>query len=284
MKSIKLENGNKVKVFEKKDIVEKLGRSLEDWQLIRKYQKQFPMLTIVESKEKFPIDGEDLCKSLEVTDHYTTWLLTETKRDNKGNIKKQGKLRKYRFVEGKDFFAESQKSTGGRPKLVIKLTVDCATKIAMKQNNKAGDLVADYFILMEKIMKEIDEWAMVREPEKEGYKQLCELLRSAYMLKNEGKEPSPYVYSNEADMINKCLLGAKAKQIRKLLEADDSQTREHLRTEVNQALYELQLMDIGFLMHGLEFDQRKTAIMKICDTKYKHIKLNAEKLVEAINT
>jgi phage anti-repressor protein len=266
-----------------------LGRTEEEWKLISKYQKQFPMLSIIESKDKHPIDGEELCNALEVKDDYTTWLLADWKS-------KQGKLIKYGFVLDKDYFAKSRseimektrsaksrseiKLHGGQNKKVVKLTTSCAKKVAMKQNNSAGDLVADYFILMELIIKDYEKWIIVRHPEIEGYNQLMKALSKQYILEHGHKSSDTKMYSQEGDMLNICLLGARAKEIRKILDAEDNHTREYLSIQVNQALYELQIFDIGLISSNVEFEKRQGMIKNMCETRYKYITLEAPEVLK----
>ncbi|MEK4008361.1 hypothetical protein [Paenibacillus sp. FSL H3-0333] len=264
-------------MFERKDVINKLGRSEEEWKLISKYQKQFPMLSIIESEEKHPIDGEDLCKALEVKDRYTDWLLAD-----RGKV--QGKLIKYSFVRDKDFCFEIPRSktgagSGGHNKKIVKLTTSCAKKIALKQNNPAGDLVSDYFILIELVIKDYDKWTMVRHPEKESHKQLMKALSRKYILEHGHRSPDTKMYSEESDMINLCLLGSRAIEIRKILDAEDNQTREYLSIQVNQAIHELQILDIGLVSSNIEFEQRQIMIQNMCKTRFKHITIQAPRIL-----
>ncbi len=144
-------NGKKYKgkAFERLDIINKFNQTEETWKLIDKYQKTFPQL-LIDNTEDFVIDGETLCKELGVLSNFNDWLLRKTKG-------KEGKLIKYRFTEDVDYKCTSGKSETQRKngqkgitiKNIITLTLDCAKKIAMRQNNDNGDMVCDYFICIE---------------------------------------------------------------------------------------------------------------------------------------
>ncbi len=98
------------------------------------------------------------------------------------------------MAEGVDYhLGESPTVVKGTPKKIITLTLNCAKKIAMRQNNKQGDLVCDYFILMEKALRNMGDWLLVTEPEKEGYKELCKQLKNQYQKTHEGKNPSSFI-------------------------------------------------------------------------------------------
>ncbi len=273
-------NSTKVKIFERKDLIEKLNFTEDEAKIIMKYQRTFPEL--LQDIKGFVIDGETLCNSLGVKDHFTKWLLGN-RIDNEGNVKSQGKLIKYRMIENIDYhLGESPTVAKGTPKKIITLTLQCAKKIAMRQNNKMGDLVCDYFILMERALRDYEHWTMIRNPEKESYRKLCDVLNENYKLTHEGKEANNYIYSNEADMINRALLGESAKNINKLLENEDKVTREHFNIEINRTLNELQTMDMALVMAGLSFEARQKTINNICNTKYAGISLKIKELKEAL--
>lgn len=46
MKSFKLENGTKVKIFTQADLTEKLGMGGDEVKIVMKYQKEFPELLL----------------------------------------------------------------------------------------------------------------------------------------------------------------------------------------------------------------------------------------------
>ena len=159
-----------MKKFTKKNLIEQLELTEEKAKIVMKAQKEFPELLETEG-EGFVMDGEKLCKELGVKDNFNTWLLGETKYDSKGRLKSQGKLIKYRCIENTDFIVnwESPKnSKGGRPKSIITLTLNCAKKIAMKQNTEQGDLICDYFIILEEAIKKKIDWINVRNTKKES--------------------------------------------------------------------------------------------------------------------
>ena len=177
MKTVSI-NKVKVKIFEEKDLIQKLGFSKEESKLVLKYQKLFPEL-LQDDLEGLVIDGEKLCSQLEVKDRFTLWLIGETRFNEKGQIKSQGKLIKYKCIEGIDYgCGESQSQNRNKcSKTVISMTLECAKKIAMRQNNDMGDLVCDYFILMEKALRNFESWSVTRGVEKEGWKTMKKQIK-----------------------------------------------------------------------------------------------------------
>lgn len=77
-------------------------------------------------------------------------------------------------------------------------------------------------------------------------------------LKEYKKDPKPHHFINEADMINRIVLGMSAKQFKDANSITDKQSiRPYLSTEQIKGIEELQRADIGLLIAEIPFDQRK---------------------------
>lgn len=258
MDKIKTINGIKYKLFKREELIEKLNMTNEEADIVENYQVKFPQLLQVD-KNGFCIDGETLCKELGIGSNFNDWLL--------GNRKgREGKLIKYRCIENTDFEVNreiAKNSKGGRPKTVIKLTLKCAKKIAMRQNNEMGDLVCDYFILMEETLRNYEDWTKIREPEKEGYKELCSYLK-LWAERNLKCYDIDGLYSREANMLNVALKGRTALELKIEKGYIDNITRDHFNTYENSKMKELQLIDISLLKNNKSFEERKEFINNYC--------------------
>lgn len=276
MRTIKV-NDLKIRVFEKKELIEKLDFTEDEVKIIMKYQKTFPEL-LQNGVNELVIDGETLWEQLDKPHgEFSKWVTRKI----------LGK-----FIENSDFTSNDklvgiENTNLKRNKLEVKLTLETAKHLAMStgmDNNssekvrKMGKLVRSYFILMEKALRDFEKWTMVREPQKLGYIQLSKTLDYNYRLTHEGKATPSYIYSTESDMLNRALLGDSAKNINKLLENKDNATREHLSLEINKTLSELQTMDMALVMAELDYEARKNAINNICNTKYINLAIEIKKL------
>lgn len=84
------------------------------------------------------------------------------------------------------------------------------------------------------------------------YPELTDAIKSVH------KEPKFYHYSNEADMINRIVLGTTAKQFRKERGIDkDESIREHITLWQTAAIQKLQRFDTGLVVAVQDFEQRK---------------------------
>lgn len=150
---------------------------------------------------------------------------------------------------------------GGRPSKDYIVTIDMAKELALIENNPQGALARKYFILMEKVVKRVLDWEATRSPEKIGYKKMCEALKKR-KLALEGKEPKGWEYAKEADMLNIYCLGAKAKEIREVIEAEDKNTRDWLLEEYNNMLYEMQNVNTVLLgIYSMSDEERYKEVL-----------------------
>jgi hypothetical protein len=74
-------------------------------------------------------------------------------------------------------------------------------------------------------------------------------------------------------MLNTCVSGLKAQDIKVHIGFDDRTTRDHLETERNKALSEIQLLNIHLLNTDMSFEERSEIIKRACNSKYSHLKM-----------
>ena len=81
-------------------------------------------------------------------------------------------------------------------------------------------------------------------------------------------EPKHYHFSNEADMINRLVLGVPAKKVReaKGLQPVES-IRPFLTPEQIQRVVDLQRVDIGLLVANIDYDKRKQILYEYNNQK-----------------
>lgn len=275
----------KGKAFEEEDIINKLGRTKDEWELIDKYQKTFPQLLLDDDKNDFVIDGRVLWEELgrpqgnyadwikrkvanvfKYSIDYQTTLIVPRKVDesiieNVYNMNKN-QLSRYGISENHTFTIEVAKS--------LSLSVGTTAKSSEKVREK-GNLVRKYFILIEKILKDYEKWTMVREPQKEGWNVLDKAI-DEWCVRNGHDFKDRAFHSREANMLNIALTGCSACELNIKNKVKDKKTRDNLNIEVNKALSELQIIDKALIDSDMNYDTRKVIIENTCKITYARIK------------
>lgn len=283
-----------MKKLTKKEMKNNLGLEKEDIDLIWEFQETFPQFWDNDCGG-FCVDGEIFCNELEAggkDNKFTDWLLATRKG-------KEGKLIKYRCIENKDFvsvrenpngrFTEeeienmsSQKRSAYGIKNKISLTLECAKKIAIRQNNEKGDLVCNYFILMEKIVHNYEKWLSIRSDEKKGYNILKKALEEK--AKRDSKRLTMTDYCEEANSINISLFGLTSWELKNWCGKDTS-IRDSFSIEENTYIDELQKADIMLMDMGFDFKTRKDKLKEMVINKgWSHIRVPYDNIVEKLAT
>lgn len=275
----------------KKEMKENLGLTKEEIKLVSEYQETFTQFW-EENCGGFCVDGEILCNELEVKSNFNDWLLRPTKG-------KEGKLIKYRCIENTDYINDwknpnvnftkeemknmnSQQRSRYGIKNVIKLTLECAKKIAIRQNNEKGDLVCNYFILMEKIVHNYEKWQSIRKDEKRGYNILKKALEDK--AKREGKRLAMTDYCEEANNINQSLFGYTSLEMRRWFNKDTT-IRDTFSIEENSCIDELQRADVMLMDMGFDFKTRKEKLKEMVKNKgWLHIRKPYDDILDKLAT
>ena len=265
-------NKIKVRVFEEDDLIQKLGLAKEKAELVLEYQRKFPEL-LQENNGDFIIDAENLWNQLNKPQgEYAKWF--------KRKIKPL-------FLENVDF-TRYDKLVGtiknGNGKKVERhiLNVEMAKQISLmsgsdKNSSKdvrdTGRFVRDYFITMEDALRDYETWTSIREPEKDGWNIMRQYIKE-WCIRNNYDETLNKFYIREANMININLTGKSANEIKTYIGFKDTITRDHLDSETNKAISELQNINISLLLADLDFKTRSSIIKTTCENKYSDLYIN----------
>ncbi len=147
-------------------------------------------------------------------------------------------------------------STTGQKTKVYLLTEEQATfVISLMKNTKQvvkfkKNLVEQFY----EMRAVLDNLAQA----KDDYKALSDAIYNYY-----GSAVNPHAYSNEANMINKIVLGMSAKQKSEELGLNGSKSlRQYLSNEQIIALDRLQQVDIYLISTGIPYKERKMKLIK----------------------
>lgn len=267
MKTVTI-NKTKVKIFEEDDLINKLNMSSEDSNLVLEYQRRFPEL-LQDGLEGFVIDGEVLWNELNKPQgEYSKWFKRKIKPIFTENIDylKVDKLvvlnkRASKVLERHIFTLESAKHIA---------MMTGSDKNSSDEVRIVGNLIRNYFIKMESVIRNYEKWSITREPEKKNWNYMMSCLEQ--WCKNQSFDYADKVFrTREANMINESLTGRTALELKLHIGYKDKSTREHLNCEINKAIDELQLINSSLLLANMDFETRKSIIKSTCDGKYKHL-------------
>ena len=254
-------NKIKVRVFEEDDLIQKLGFSDKESELILKYQRAFPELL---QDNEFKLSSvKKLYKELEFnTSHYSRWV--------KRNIENSKNFFETSDWEVLAHWATTEK--GGTTAKDYSISVEFAKHLCMQGEGEKCFMIRRYFTLMEKALRNFESWSVTRGVEKEGWKTMKKQIKQ--WCERKGFDDIDYMYIREANLLNESLTGFKASQLRSYVGAKDDITRDSLEQKVNKALDELQTLNTSLLMSDLDFDFRKQIIKTTCENKYSDLYIN----------
>jgi phage regulator Rha-like protein len=102
-------------------------------------------------------------------------------------------------------------------------------------------------------------------------------MTDAIVAAREGKTLESHHFSTECDLINRIVLGATAKQYRKMFDIDESEPlRDLLSAEQQKAVLLLRRANTVYLLEGLDFQERKLRLQAL------HTKCSANQLVAEV--
>jgi anti-repressor protein len=206
------------------------------------------------------VDARRLHRYLEVGRDFSTWI--------------RSRISKYDFKEGVDFVIVKIDSPdlvnqrgGDRRSIEYHLSTSMAQQLAMVENNEMGRKVRLYYIDLEAKYLAQNDWKLDRNNVKVDYKEMSLALEEHRA--ELGKETKFFHYSNEADMINKIVLGMTSAQYKKHHSLESSDLIRDFFTPVQlKATYTLQKHNSAFIEAGFEFDKRKELLTDICNRKF----------------
>lgn len=95
-------------------------------------------------------------------------------------------------------------------------------------------------------------------------------------------EPKPYHFSNEADMINRIILGTTSSKFRKENDISEKEAiRDYMTVNQLDAFLSLQRANTVYIEDGLNYQERKAKLQSLFDRKHNQILIDEVHLINA---
>lgn len=140
-------------------------------------------------------------------------------------------------------------------------------------------LVDSFIQFREKAAKEA-QVQIERNVARVEYKPMTDAVKQSKV--DEGKDPAPYHFSNEADLINRIVLGTSSAKFRKDKDIGKTEPiRDYLSHQQIRAITEIQRANTVFITMGWDFEQRKGTLAGLFDKNHKKALLEETHLLNA---
>lgn len=191
---------------------------------------------------------------------------------------------------------DKRKAVIARPQIVILEKINnlglpskTETYVFSGEQGKRDSIIVVAQLSPEFTAKIVDRWQYLEN--KEIGKQLKKATRqetkieykpmtNAIQLAHE--QPKPYHFSNEADMINRIILGTTSSKFRKENDIGENEAiRDYMTTRQLDAFLSLQRANTVYIEDGIEYQERKEKLTALFNRKHKDILIEEVHLINA---
>lgn len=188
----------------------------------------------------------------------------------------KGRIDKYEFSEHIDYCVvkvlSSPNLATAKSRAQVKTeyhcTPDMVKELAMIESSAMGKLARKYFIDCETKANQL----LLEKEERQKLRVEFRPMTDAVMLAHA--EPKSYHYSNEADMINRIVLGMTAAKFKTFHEIEKNENvRDYMTEQQINAVISLQRANTVFITMDEEFADRKAKLQMLFDKKHSELLL-----------
>lgn len=161
---------------------------------------------------------------------------------------------------------------GGTPMRYYDLTLEQCLLVGMRESKAVRRAVLDRLkeLEIQAAQTRADELARLHARNAARLEHAPMTLALKDSRKAQGKDTQHFHYSNEANMINRIVIGTTAKKFKEVNELNDSDhLRDHLSTLEVTCIEHLQKVNTSLLTVGLDYDTRKGMLTKVYNEQYK---------------
>ena len=167
-------------------------------------------------------------------------------------------------LEGDHYTKSVVQNSNNTQSFVYQLTKDQCMLLSMRESKIVRRNVLEKLKAIDAKLIEKQSHNITRAESKLEYRPMTDAIALAH------EEIKPYHFSNEADLINRIVLGCTASKFRKendILIGDG--IRDYLTTLQLKCIVDLQRANTVYIEDGLEFQERKAKLQSLFDRKHK---------------
>lgn len=206
----------------------------------------------IEGKSVQTINARELHAFLKVGRDFSNWI--------------KDRIAEYGFADGVDYvvFAKyGENPQGGRPQKEYAICLDMGKELAMVERNDEGRRARRYFIDCERRLAEVSpeqhalamaRWHVERAACKDYHAIMCRALQQHRT--GQGKETLARHYGNEANMLNRLVLGMDAKRWAEK-QGVTREVRQHMSRHQLELIAYLERHNATLIEAGMAFAERK---------------------------
>ena len=176
------------------------------------------------------------------------------------------RIEKYEFTEHVDYCVTIVK-VGVRSnveQIEYHCTPDMVKQLAMIESSDKGKLARLYFLDCEIKASEKQQQLEDRQTLKVEFKPMTDAIADSH------DEPKPYHFSNEADMINRIVLGMSAAKFKSHHEIGKNESvRDYMSELQMKAVIDLQRANTVFIQMGDNYEDRKEKLAQMFKIRFK---------------
>ena len=186
----------------------------------------------------------------------------------------QRRIEKYEFQDHIDYCLTVDKVVRGE-ETNYHCTPDMVKQLAMIESSEKGKLARLYFLDCEIKANEKQKQIEDRQTLKVEFRPMTDAIADCH------DEPKPYHFSNEADMINRIVLGMSSAKFKAHHEIEKNESvRDYMSELQMKAVIDLQRANTVFIQMGENYEDRKEKLSKMFSLRFEKSLIEEVKIIE----
>lgn len=179
-------------------------------------------------------------------------------------------------LEGENYTKSVVQNFNNTESIVYQLTRDQVILLSMRESKAVRRSVLNKLKAIDNKALDKHNYNISRQESKLEYRPMTDAIALAH------EEIKPYHFSNEADLINRIVLGCTSSKFRKENDIlDGDAIRDYLTKTQLDCIISLQRANTVYIEDGIDFKERKVKLQSLFDRKFKEKLIQETHLINA---